>query len=164
MPPRIVALFRAWRPVRGCVGRRWRGWHGAPSVPPTCRRRAVLVGALHVRPGVIRVIVRVMIVPSARPLLDAFALSMYAAILHPWQADPPLPSKVVIDISHHLPRDLPAPDGWSILQRNGRVWVAARRNTIIRLDAAHYGMLLATCYGQEADPNQEIPGAAQRIQ
>ena len=72
-----------------------------------------------------------------------------AVILHPWQADPPLPSKVVIDISHHLPRVLPAPEGWEIIQRNGRVWVAARSNQIIRLDAAHYNMLLAICCDQE---------------
>ena len=77
------------------------------------------------------------------------ALSRPIIILHPWQADPPLPSKVVIDISHHLPRSLPAPEGWEIIQRNGRVWVADRRNTIIRLDAAHYSMLLATCCAQE---------------
>ncbi len=70
-------------------------------------------------------------------------------ILHPWQADPPLPSKVVIDISHHLPRGLPAPEGWDIIQRNGRIWVAARSNKIIRLDAAHLSMLLATCCDQE---------------
>ena len=77
------------------------------------------------------------------------AMPRPALVLHPWQADPPLPSKVVIDISHHLPRDLPAPEGWSILQRNGRVWVATRSNEIIRLDAAHYSMLLATCCAQE---------------
>ncbi len=70
-------------------------------------------------------------------------------ILHPWQADPALPSKVVIDISHHLPRDLPAPAGWNILERNVRVWEAARSNKIIRLDAVHYSMLLATCCAQE---------------
>ena len=58
-------------------------------------------------------------------------------VLHPWQADPPLPSRVVIDISHHLSRGLQAPEGWEIIKRNGRVWVAARSNKIILLDAAH---------------------------
>jgi hypothetical protein len=69
-------------------------------------------------------------------------------ILHPWQAEPPLPSKVTIDISHHLPRSLPAPEGWEILQRNGRVWITECSNGIFRLDAAHYSMLLAACCGQ----------------
>ena len=66
-----------------------------------------------------------------------------AVILHPWQVEPPLPSRVTIDISHHLPRSLPAPEGWEILQRNGRVWLTECRNGVVRLDAAHYGMLLA---------------------
>mmetsp|Transcript_55124 Transcript_55124/g.115349 ORF Transcript_55124/g.115349 Transcript_55124/m.115349 type:complete len:484 (-) Transcript_55124:655-2106(-) len=48
------------------------------------------------------------------------ALPRPAVVLHPWQADPPLPSKVTIDISHHLPRSLPAPAGWEVIQRNGR--------------------------------------------
>jgi hypothetical protein len=29
---------------------------------------------------------------------------------HPWQADPPLPSRITIDPSHHYPKTLPAPD------------------------------------------------------
>ena len=73
-----------------------------------------------------------------------------AVILHPWQADPPLPSKVTIDISHHLPRSLPAPEGWEIIQRNGRVWITERRSRVVRLDAAHYSMLVASCCAQEA--------------
>ena len=66
-----------------------------------------------------------------------------AVILHPWQAEPPLPPRVTIDISHHLPRPLPAPKGWEILQRNGRVWLTEGSHGVVRLDAAHYGMLLA---------------------
>ena len=50
----------------------------------------------------------------------SYAMPRPTVVLHPWQADPPLPSKVVIDISHHLPRSLPAPEGWEIIQRNGR--------------------------------------------
>ena len=71
-----------------------------------------------------------------------------AVILHPWQAEPPLLSKVTIDISHHLPRSLPAPEGWEILQRNGRVWITECSNGIFLLDAAHYSMLIAACCGQ----------------
>ncbi len=41
---------------------------------------------------------------------------------HPWQTDLPLPPKVVIDITNHLPRQLQSPDGWEVMQRNGRVW------------------------------------------
>ena len=79
-------------------------------------------------------------------------------VLHPWQADPPLPSTVVIDISHHLPRGLPAPEGWEIIQRNGRVWVTTNSNKIIRLDAAHYGMLLAMCcnQGEQQAPTEQF--------
>jgi ribonuclease HI len=74
--------------------------------------------------------------------------------LHPWQVDPPLPSQVVIDISHHLPRSLQAPEGREVLQRNGRIWITERSNSVIRLDAAHYGMLLASCCGCE---EQQVP-------
>ena len=77
------------------------------------------------------------------------AIPRPVVILHPWQADPPLPSTVTIDISHHLPRGLPAPEGWEIIQRNGRVWITECGSRIVRLDAAHYGMLLAACCGLE---------------
>ena len=70
-------------------------------------------------------------------------------VLHPWQADPPLPATITIDVSNHHPRNLPAPDGWEIMQRNGRVWIAERRNQVARMDAAQYGMLLAACVGRE---------------
>ena len=36
--------------------------------------------------------------------------------LHPWQHDPPLPSKIVIDLSTHTPCKLPSPEGWEILR------------------------------------------------
>ena len=76
-------------------------------------------------------------------------------ILHPWQMEPPLPSRITIDISHHLPRSLPAPAGWEILQRNGRVWLTEHSNGIARLDAAHYNMLLAT----GCDQAEQVPTA-----
>ena len=37
----------------------------------------------------------------------------------PWQTDRPLPPTIVIDLSHHYPRSLPAPVGWEVIQRNG---------------------------------------------
>ena len=76
-------------------------------------------------------------------------------ILHPWQMEPPLPSRITIDISHHLPRSLPAPAGWEILQRNGRVWLTEHSNGIVRLDAAHYNMLLAA----GCDQAEQVPTA-----
>lgn len=76
-----------------------------------------------------------------------------AVILHPWQAEPPLPPRVTIDISHHLPRPLPAPKGWEILQRNGRVWLTEGSHGVVRLDAAHYGMLLAA----DCDQAEQVP-------
>ncbi len=72
-----------------------------------------------------------------------------AVIFHPWQTDTPLPSSITIDVSHHHPRSLPAPDGWEIIQRNGRVWIAEHSNRVARIDAAQYRMLLATYCGQE---------------
>ena len=51
----------------------------------------------------------------------------------PWQADPPLPSRIVIDVSHHHPKSLPAPDGWEVIQRNGRVWISGRSSRVAKL-------------------------------
>ena len=65
------------------------------------------------------------------------------APLHPWQHEPPLPSKVVIDVSNHNPCALPSPEGWEILRRNGRVWIVELNRHVAQLDAAQYGMLLA---------------------
>ena len=63
----------------------------------------------------------------------------------PWQADPPLPSRIIIDVSHHHPKSLPAPEGWEVIQRNGRVWISERNNRVAKMDAAQYHMLSATC-------------------
>ena len=70
-------------------------------------------------------------------------------VAHPWQADPPLPSRVTIDVAHHHPKSLPAPDNWEIIQRNGRVWIAEHNNRVVKMDAAQYGMLLTSCYEQD---------------
>jgi hypothetical protein len=67
-----------------------------------------------------------------------------------WQTDPPLPPRIVIDLSHHHPRSLPAPVGWEVIQRNGRVWLAERNAWVVKMDAAQYHMLLATCGDQDA--------------
>jgi hypothetical protein len=65
--------------------------------------------------------------------------------LHPLQPDPPLPSKVVIDVSNHTRCALPSPEGWEILRRtrNGRVWIVERNRRVAQLDRSQYGMLLA---------------------
>jgi hypothetical protein len=62
--------------------------------------------------------------------------------LHPWQHNPPLPSKIVIDLSNHTPCKFPSPEGWEILQRNGRVWIVEHNRRVAQLDAAQYRMLL----------------------
>ncbi len=61
---------------------------------------------------------------------------------HPWQTDLPLPPKVVIDITNHLPRQLQSPDGWEVMQRNGRVWIVEGNRRGVQLDAAqlHHSM------------------------
>ena len=73
--------------------------------------------------------------------------------LQPWQTDPPLSCRIVIDVSHHHPKKLLAPAGWEVIQRNGRVWIAERNNRVAKMDAAQYHMLLATC------GNQDVPKA-----
>jgi hypothetical protein len=64
-------------------------------------------------------------------------------IPHPWQAEPPLPGNVTIDISHHHPRSLSAPVGWEVIQRNGRIWMVEQNNQATKIDSAQYHMLLA---------------------
>ncbi len=58
---------------------------------------------------------------------------------------------VAIDISHHLPRSLPAPVGWEVIpsQRNGRIWMVERNNRVAKIDTAQYHMLLAMYEAQE---------------
>ncbi len=60
-----------------------------------------------------------------------------------WQTDPPIPSKIVVDLSNHIPTQLPVPLGWEIQQRNARVLITDTRQHTFGLDAAQYGMLLA---------------------
>ena len=78
---------------------------------------------------------------------------------HPWQADPPLPSNVTIDLTHHCPRLLPAPEGWEIWQRNGRLWIAESQRRVAMVDAAQYGMLVTMWAGLEdhQTPTPQFP-------
>jgi ribonuclease HI len=62
---------------------------------------------------------------------------------HPWQMGVALPSSVTIDFSQHQPTQLPCPDGWQVMRRNGRVWIAKESKNITILDAAQYGMIIA---------------------
>lgn len=50
---------------------------------------------------------------------------------------------VTIDISHHHPRNLSAPVGWEVIQRNGLIWIVEQNNRVTKIDAAQYHMLLA---------------------
>jgi ribonuclease HI len=70
---------------------------------------------------------------------------------HPWQSGPALPSTITIDISQHHPTQLPCPNGWQAMKRNGRVWIAAESKNIIMLDAAQYGMLVDMCTHDASD-------------
>ncbi len=66
------------------------------------------------------------------------------AILHPWQAEPPLPAIVTIDFSHHHPQSLPAPAGWEIIQCNGQVWMVEQNNRVTRIADRHSTKLHAS--------------------
>jgi len=60
-----------------------------------------------------------------------------------WQADPPLPAKIVIDLSNHIPNRCPAPPGWVVTQRNAQILVTDAGQHSFGLDDAQYGMLWA---------------------
>jgi hypothetical protein len=72
------------------------------------------------------------------------------AIPHPWQAEPPLPARVTVDVSHHHPQGITAPAGWEIIQRKGLVWMVEHKSRDRGSTTWQYGMLPATCYVQEA--------------
>ena len=55
-----------------------------------------------------------------------------------WQAEPPLPISVTIDISPGAFQHL----GWEVIQRNGRIWMVEQNNRVTKIDAAKYHMLL----------------------
>jgi hypothetical protein len=60
---------------------------------------------------------------------------------HPWQLEPRLPTKVVIDCASDAPLLPPAPEGWTLLQRNGRLMVRKPSGITCQLEAAQAGML-----------------------
>ena len=60
-----------------------------------------------------------------------------------WQTEPPLPSKIVVDLSNHTPNPRSAPPVWVVTQRNARVLVTAAGQHSFGLDDALYGMLWA---------------------
>ena len=63
--------------------------------------------------------------------------------LHPWQRDPPLQQNVIIDLTNHLLRRMPCPEGWEVLQRNGRTLITAPDLGSVGIDSAQYGLLCA---------------------
>ncbi len=69
---------------------------------------------------------------------------------HPWQTDLPLSPKFIIDITNHLPRQQQSPDGWEVMQRNGRVWIVENNRRLVQLDVAQYRMLLTQYNGLAA--------------
>ena len=75
-----------------------------------------------------------------------------AVVLHPWQIEPPIPSNVIIDTTHHFPRSMPSPEGWEVWQRNGRLWIAKSRSRVAMIDAAQYGMLVTMVAGSDTQP------------
>ena len=81
-----------------------------------------------------------------------------AVMVHPWQVDPLLSSKIIIDTSHHCPKLMPSPEGWEVWQRNGRIWISGDSRRVIRIDAAQYGMLLAMFAGRDGQgcPNAQF--------
>ena len=87
-------------------------------------------------------------------------VSMPPAVLHPWQAAPPLPSLIEIDLSNHYTQHLPSPDLWRISQRNARVLISDPRDRVVGLDAAHYKMLCNLC-NQNATPSERFLTAVQ---
>jgi len=70
-------------------------------------------------------------------------LTRSPVLLHPWQLDLPLPDRIRVDLSNHFPQVLPAPQGWQVYKRNARVLITGPGSTVVSLDAAQYGMLIA---------------------
>ncbi len=60
---------------------------------------------------------------------------------HPWQCEPGLPDALVIDGTSDTPSSPPAPPGWTLLQRNGRLLVRNPSGTTCQLEAAQASML-----------------------
>ncbi len=65
--------------------------------------------------------------------------------LHRWQLDPLLPKPVIKDLSNHRPRSMLSPEGWDIVQCNGRTLFTGPnlQPTCIDSAQAQYIMLCA---------------------
>jgi hypothetical protein len=87
---------------------------------------------------------------------------------HPWQTEPALPHTVIIDTSHHNPTQLPNPEGWNVMKRNGRVWIADGDRQVTRMDAAQNCLLtdLHSLAGQSSPSLQllQLISASSRAQ
>ncbi len=64
------------------------------------------------------------------------------APLHPRQMGLTLQCSFTIDLSQHQPIQLPCQDGWQVMRRNSRVWIAKETKNIVMLDAAQYRMIV----------------------
>ncbi len=53
-----------------------------------------------------------------------------------WQLGPTFPSTVISDIFYHIPAQLSSPEGWTMMERSCRVWIAEGDKTVTRMDAA----------------------------
>ena len=78
---------------------------------------------------------------------------MPLAVVHPWQAAPPLLLLIDIDLSNHYTQHLPSPDRWRISQRDARVLISDPRDRVVGLDATHY-KILCNLYNQNATPSE----------
>ena len=77
-----------------------------------------------------------------------------------WQADPPLPAKIVIDVSIHIPNRRPAPPGWVITQR-------MLRSSTQMLVSTHLGWMMPSmaCFGHSIQTvnTRQIEPVLQRL-
>ena len=60
---------------------------------------------------------------------------------HPWQVSPRLPDAVAFDLTSDLLDFIPAPTGWELLRRNGRLPLRAPSGFMCQLEAAQATML-----------------------
>ena len=61
---------------------------------------------------------------------------------HPWQSDARLPDNVLFDLTSDTPQYPVAPEGWNLLQRNGRLLICSPAGRVGQLEAAQAYMLL----------------------
>jgi hypothetical protein len=93
-------------------------------------------------------------VQSVRPRRNA-RLHETPRLLPPWQAHPPLPNLVNLDLSNHYTQVLPCPDGWEASKRNDRILLSNPSGRMIGFDAAYYEML-AELHQQPSPPAESF--------